>query len=54
MQDPNRSDQAMIAEYFHHFNSGPSTIKVEGPATQEKTTITIFHKSYTHLDNSRI
>ena len=36
-----------------HFNSGPSTIKLEGPATTEKCTIKIIHKPYTHLDNSR-
>lgn len=29
-------------------------MKVEGPALTEKTTIKIFHKPYTHLDNSRI
>jgi hypothetical protein len=38
--------------YQHHFNSGPSSIKVEGP--NEKTSIKIIHKPYTHLDNSRI
>jgi|LauGreDrversion4_2_1035121.scaffolds.fasta_scaffold1088073_1 hypothetical protein len=45
---------AIISEYLNHFNSGPSTIKVEGLAGVEKTTITIVHKPYTHLDNSRI
>ena len=49
-----RSDTAIISEYSNHVNSGPSTIKVEGLAGVEKTTITIVHKPYTHLDNSRI
>lgn len=40
------------SHYAHHFNSGPSNIKVEGP--HEKTTIKVIHKPYIHLDNSRI
>lgn len=40
------------SHYAHHFNSGPSNIKVEG--SSDKTTIKLIHKPYTHLDNSRI
>jgi hypothetical protein len=46
----NFEDEEMT--YINHFNSGLSNIKVEGP--NEKTTIKIIHKPFTHLDNSRV
>ena len=53
-EDNEDYDEAWLqtSHYAHHFNSGPSNIKVEGP--QEKTTIKVIHKPYLHLDNSRI
>jgi len=54
MVDINKSEELFLSEYQNHFNSGPSTIKVEGPALTEPTLIKIIHKPYTHLDNSRI
>ena len=38
--------------YAHHFNSGRSHIRIEGP--QGKTTIKVAHKPFTHLDDSRV
>jgi hypothetical protein len=52
VNDINQSQESFNQDYFHHFNSGPSSIKVE--AAHEPTTIKIIHKPYTHLDNSRI
>lgn len=46
-------DDELQSAYLIHFNSGLSTIKLEGPAVTEKCTIKIIHKPYTHLDNSR-
>ena len=52
VNDINQSQECFNQEYYQHFNSGPSTIKIEG--AHEPTTIKIIHKPYTHLDNSRI
>ena len=52
VNDINQSQECFNQDYYQHFNSGPSTIKIEG--AHEPTTIKIIHKPYTHLDNSRI
>lgn len=52
--DINQSPEAFLLDYSHHFNSGPSTIKIDGPAATEPSTIKLMHKPHTHLDNSRI
>ena len=49
-----QSEDQLNIEYKEHFNSGSSSIKVEGTAATEKTTIKIIHKPFTHLSHSRI
>ena len=53
-RDINTSKQVFLTDYWHQFSSGPTTLKVEGPAAKEASTIKIIHRCYTHLDNSRV